>query len=86
MLNQVVLVGRVIEILPNEILMSPEKDVVFPVRISNNIAEQANNILEVGGIIGIKGKLQSKDTRVIIEADKITFLSSRQGGETDDNA
>ena len=40
---------------------------------------------QIGNIMGVKGKIKAKDSRVIIEANKITFISRNQseGGEED---
>lgn len=92
--NVVLLVGKLIEILEHELVIqiTGEEDLV-PISVGQNIinAVKAYNINvakaydQIGNIIGVKGKIKTKDSRVIIEANKITFMSRNQseGGEED---
>lgn len=92
--NVVILIGKLIEILEHELVIqiTGEEDLV-PVSVGQNImdAVKAYNINvvkaydQIGNIIGVKGKIKTKDSRVIIEANKITFMSRNQseGGEED---
>ena len=92
--NVVLLIGKLIEILEHELVIqiTGEEDLV-PISVGQNImnAVKAYNINavkaydQIGNIIGVKGKIKAKDSRVIIEANKITFMSRNQseGGEED---
>lgn len=92
--NVVLLVGKLIEILEHELVIqiTGEEDLI-PISVGQNIidAVKAYNINavkaydQIGNIIGVKGKIKTKDSRVIIEANKITFMSRNQseGGEED---
>ena len=92
--NVVLLIGRLIEILEHELVIqiTGEEDLV-PISVGQNIinAVKAYNINvakaydQIDNIIGVKGKIKTKDSRVIIEANKITFMSRNQseGGEED---
>ena len=92
--NVVLLIGKLIEILEHELVIqiTGEEDLV-PISVGQNImnAVKAYNINavkaydQIGNIIGVKGKIKTKDSRVIIEANKITFMSRNQseGGEED---
>ena len=92
--NVVILIGKLIEILEHELVIqiTGEEDLI-PISVGQNIidAVKAYNINavkaydQIGNIIGVKGKIKAKDSRVIIEANKITFMSRNQseGGEED---
>ena len=92
--NVVILIGKLIEVLEHELVIqiTGEEDLV-PISVGQNIidAVKAYNIDatkaydQIGNIIGVKGKIKAKDSRVIIEANKITFMSRNQseGGEED---
>ena len=49
----------------------------FPVAIWNGIAESTSQYCRKGDLIGVKGRLQSKDNVISIIAERITFLSSK---------
>ena len=92
--NVVLLIGKLIEILEHELVIqiTGEEDLI-PISVGQNIIDaiKAYNIDatkaydQIGNIIGVKGKIKAKDSRVIIEANKITFMSRNQseGGEED---
>ena len=81
MLNQVVVVGRVISFKDNTIIISvPEtggKDnevvVVLSKGLTNSLMDVAN--LNTSDLVGVKGKVKTGN---IIEAEKITFIGSRK--------
>lgn len=84
--NVVLLIGRLIEILEHELVIqiTGEEDLV-PISVGQNIINAVKAYDQIGNIIGVKGKIKTKDSRVIIEANKITFMSRNQseGGEED---
>jgi len=47
-------------------------------KLWNNLAEQANNYCKKGDIVGVKGRLQTEDDKLIVIAEKITFLSTKK--------
>lgn len=52
----------------------------FEVEVWRGIAQQVNDICEVGDIIGIRGRLQTKNEKpasVIIIAEKIAYIEKR---------
>ena len=49
----------------------------FPVAIWTGIAETTSQYCRKGDLIGVKGRLQSKDNVISIIAERITFLSSK---------
>jgi len=96
MLNQVVLVGRITSIPEEEkkdkiIISVPraykntdgeyENDFIT-IQLFKSLSENAFEYLTTGDLVGIKGRLQTKDDKVIVCAEKLTFLSSkREDGE-----
>ena len=84
--NVVLLVGKLIEILEHELVIqiTGEEDLV-PISVCQNIIDAVKTYDQIGNIMGVKGKIKAKDSRVIIEANKITFMSCNQseGGEED---
>ena len=84
--NVVLLIGKLIEILEHELVIqiTGEEDLV-PISVGRDIIDAVKAYDQIGNIIGVKGKIKTKDSRVIIEANKITFMSCNQseGGEED---
>lgn len=48
-----------------------------PVEIFGGIAENTKEYCKQGDIVGIKGRVQTKEDKIEIIADKVTFLSSQ---------
>lgn len=84
--NVVILIGKLIEILEHELVIqiTGEEDLV-PISVGQNIIDSVRAYNQIGNIMGVKGKIKAKDSRVIIEANKITLISRNQseGGEED---
>ena len=84
--NVVLLIGKLIEILEHELVIqiTGEEDLV-PISVGQNIIDAVKAYDQIGNIMGVRGKIKAKDSRVIIEANKITFMSRNQseGGEED---
>ena len=84
--NVVILIGKLIEILEHELVIqiTGEEDLV-PISVGQNIINSVKAYNQIGNIMGVKGKIKAKESRVIIEANKITFMSRNQseGGEED---
>lgn len=84
--NVVLLIGKLIEILEHELVIqiTGEEDLI-PISVGQNIIDAVKAYDQIGNIMGVKGKIKAKDSRVIIEANKITFMSRNQseGGEED---
>lgn len=82
MLNQVVLVGRIMDIKDNVLKMNiPERD-AEDIRVNVELTEDmVNNMREyvaVGDLVGVKGKIVNNARKGMkIKASKITFLSSK---------
>lgn len=89
MLNQIVVVGRVININENEIEISVlrsyknekgeyEEDKI-KCQIWGGIKEQCKEYMNKMDVVGIKGRLQTEDDKLIVVAEKVTVLSSKKG-------
>lgn len=92
MLNNVMIVGRLKEIIKGEdkceIKISVpryyknsngEYDIdVIPCTLWNGIANNAMEYLNIEDVVGIRGRLQSVNDNVFVIAEKITFLSSKK--------
>lgn len=50
----------------------------IPVTIWNNVAINTSEYCHKGDLIGAKGTIQSNDNEIYINADRITFLSSKK--------
>ena len=94
MVNMVTLIGRIAEINKDDIVikvMRPYKNDkgiydtdLIPVKVSTRIMEHINEYVHIDDMVGIKGRIVTDDMRISIEADKVTFLASKQiaeGGE-----
>ena len=87
MLNNFVLVGRLMEeIEDSNIKVSVsrlyknedgnyENDII-EVFITDNILGNMKEYCTKGSLLGIKGRIESKEDKMILVADKITFLQS----------
>ena len=93
MLNQIVLVGKVVEEIKTTenqatIVIAVSRNFKneeglyesdnIPVIVWNGIIEQTKDYCRKGDTIGIKGRIQMIDNNVTIIAERITFLSSKK--------
>lgn len=92
MLNQMVLVGRLVEqptmeekgttitlAVPRSFKNAQgeyETDFI-PVQLWNDVARQTCEYCKKGDLVGIKGRLQTND-KLFVVAEKVTFLSSNK--------
>ena len=101
MLNQIVLVGRLVQdpeikelendkkvcnitlaVTRSYKNMNGEYETDFiPVTLWQGIAEQTTNYCKKGDLVGVKGRLQVREGKVEVVAEKVTFLSSRKENE-----
>ena len=82
MLNQVVLVGRIMDIKDNVLKMNiPERDaedIRVNVELTGGMANNMKEYVAVGDLVGVKGKIANNARKGMkIKASKITFLSSK---------
>ena len=96
MLNQVFIVGRIVDTPQNNTITLAvqrsyknvegvyETDFI-PVKVFGNLLEQAQEYLQKGDIVGVKGKIESLNSMPQIVAEKLTFLSSHKSQENNDD-
>ena len=91
MLNQMVLVGKVKEIKKQKektiIKLGVTRSYknsegiyetdIISINVNNNIADNFNKYCTIGDVIGIKGHIETKNNRMVLIADRLTFLSSK---------
>lgn len=104
MLNAVTVVGRInyiyiednileikcIKQLYKDNVENGEEEIYIPVMLSNSIMERTKQYCDINDIVGVKGWLKNRDGKLIVMADKLTFLAStkstnEEGGEADDS-
>lgn len=101
MLNQVVLVGRIV----NELVKEDNKPVnlVLAVQRSfknteglydtdfinimlwDNIASTTYEYCKKGDIVGVKGRLQTENNRLMVICEKLTFLQQHKGEDKNES-
>lgn len=54
---------------------------LIPITLWQGIAENTISYVHQGDLIGVKGRMQVKDEKLDIVAEKVTFLSSKKGDE-----
>lgn len=93
MLNQIVFVGRLTDIKENKEEKKAKVTLAIPRNYKNENGEYdtdyipcelngviATNTIEYckkGDLIGIKGRIESENKKIVIKAEKVTFLSSK---------
>lgn len=104
MLNTVTVVGRINYIYIEDNILeikcvkplykgdvkSGEEEIYIPVMLSDSIMNKTKQYCDINDIVGVKGWLKNRDGKLIVMADKLTFLAStkgtnEEGGETDDS-
>lgn len=104
MLNGVTVVGRInyiyvednileikcIKQLYKDNVENGEEEIYIPVMLSDSIMKRTKQYCDINDIVGVKGWLRNRDGKLIVMADKLTFLAStkgtnEEGGETDDS-
>ena len=99
MLNQVILVGRITTIEKKE--NNAMVNIAVPRYFKNKDGEYETDFINIeliggcanstkeycrkGDMIGIRGRLQTKENELYVVADKVTFLSSKPKEENEDN-
>lgn len=74
MSNQYVLLGRLVKINDNSIVIENSTDKIM-IKVSSSILENVKNYCDIGGVIGIKGKITATNNQIELICEKCTFLS-----------
>lgn len=53
----------------------------IPVVLWAGIAETTSEYCKKGDLVGVKGRLQAEDKKIVVIAEKVTFLSSKPNKE-----
>lgn len=90
MLNQVVVVGRLVkEPTKEELVISVTRNYKNEdgeydsdiMKINHKISSIVEQNIHEGYLVGVKGRLETENNEIKIKAEKLTFLSSRKGSE-----
>jgi len=86
MLNQVVLIGRIKEMHEGKIIISIPRNYknedgeydndLITVFVRGQLNDTVQDYCSIEDIVGVKGKVSTEKDNIIIEAEKITFLST----------
>lgn len=87
MLNQAILVGRIATDTTDGIKLAiprtyknenGEYDTdIIPVKLTGSIKNNVTEYCKMGDIVGVKGRIANEDGHIVISAEKVTFLSSK---------
>lgn len=94
MLNQVVIVGRISHMTDSKITLAvprPYKNEAgvydtdfIPVRIKGGIAENILAYCKKTDVVGVKGRLEVDHGKLLLLAEKVSFLSSGKHNEEEE--
>lgn len=73
MMNQVVLIGKVVSVYNGNMLVRLEDDGNVPVKIWDGLEKHAEKFF--GKIVGVKGKLDAKGTSIGVIAERVSVLT-----------
>ena len=89
MINNVMLVGRVVEISEDGTIVNIsvkrlyknkngeyDNDII-PCKILNGMVDNILNYCVIGDLIGVKGRIEVADKDIFIISDKITFITPK---------
>ena len=80
MANQYVLLGRLVKINDDSITIDNVPDKIM-IKLSNSILENVKNHCEIGGVIGIRGRIRVVNNQIELTCEKCTFLSTTEPTE-----
>lgn len=92
MLNQVVLLGRIKEFKEdNQIVIGVSRSYkneqgtydtdLIEIYLSESNYNELKKYNKLDDLLGVKGRVETKDNQIIIIADKITFLTNKKGDD-----
>lgn len=94
MLNQCVIVGRLVGLYPEhgiievKVPRQKEGEDIITCKVEKNILSNVQEYCHLQDIVGIKGRIVTEGTNTMISTEKVTFLSSRnaEGGEEENGS
>lgn len=89
MLNNVMLVGRLLNEVADDVLelsvnrVNKNEDGIYesdiiPMIVWEGITKQMKEYCKKGDLIGVRGRLETRDDKVVVIGEKVTFLSSNK--------
>ena len=75
MANQFILLGRLVKINDDSITIDDVPDKIT-IKLSSSIRENVKNHCEIGGVIGVRGRLRVVNDQIELTCEKCTFLST----------
>ncbi len=85
MINQFYLIGRVYllcngnQLYPGIYLELLETKELVPVSFNTEVLKSHLNLLSIGDVVGIKGRVAMDDTQIILIAERVTIISRTVG-------
>lgn len=58
-----------------------EEEVYIPVLVGDSMMKHIQQYCNINDVVGVKGWLKNRDGKLIVMADKVTFLASQQAGQ-----
>lgn len=80
MLNQSILVGTFIQLDDNILtlkVIEPEGIITLPITLNEELLKDVITHLKFGATVGIKARLKTEGTQVLIIAEKFTFINTK---------
>lgn len=75
MSNQYFLIGHLINISDSSITIENDTDKIT-IKLSSSILEKVKNYCNIGGVIGIRGRITTTNDQIELICEKCTFLST----------
>ena len=80
MSNQYFLIGHLINIGDNSIVIESNTDKII-VKVSDSLLEKIQNYCNIGGVIGVRGKITTTNNQIELTCEKCTFLNTTAPSE-----
>ena len=94
MLNQVVLLGRLVECKKESIIIKVPRNYknnqgvydtdLIEIYLSESNYNELKKYNKLDDLVGVRGRVETKDNQIIIIGDKITFLTNKKGDDTNE--
>ena len=75
MSNQFIVIGHLINIGDNSTRIDSATDKII-VKVSSSLLEKIQNYCNIGGVVGVRGKIATVNDQIELTCEKCTFLSS----------
>ena len=75
MSNQYFLIGRLVKINDNSITIENDTDKIT-IKVSSSLLEKIQKYCNIGGVVGVRGKITTANNQIELTCEKCTFLST----------